>query len=879
MKAGSKRRKILFFLFSLFFIVVALVGFFYLIQIPAFINSLGAVLGEFVGFSVKVKDLSLSPELKGEISDLQITSLKDRNLSFLCSNVSIKSKVHSSLKGEIESIILTEPRLSFKFGEKKGKTNLSFLKKLPAVHLLTIQKGELEFSFPDHPQVITLSDLTLDVRDFSPRKGGAITFQSLLRVASKNGGAEGVGWSKGQLHLTSLFPTPTGKGFVEFHIDSGSYLSTSFQNLVLRCPINLDKEKVEIDPASLTLDSVSYSRNGKDTTLRNMRFQTSLLYDLTSDILNSTISEGRIVNVGDFKGSLRVTLHGDFPWNASMEAQSIDLGEVFSLFKPLLPGEYQKWSLQGKGAVKTRLEGNYSGETPGLNGDVIFQFHQGGFSSADGTKAGQGITGEVIMKLKSPQPNKKVDLEISSEVDGGEFLWEAYYKDFSGVRGNVFAQANFFLDTHYPIAFQGTTDLFGTGKYSFSGLIQSTEFLFYWKAEEVSPQKLLSVFLSDYISQNYPSLKDLHVEGDAYVEMATVMRGDALFFEGIVKIHDSSLVIPSTSFSLSQLNLMLPFNLFYPSSANQFREVKEKRSGVLLIGTLKKDAVMVENVNIPLVSFENAIVIPEKIVVPLFGGRLEVLYGEGIELISPARRFDFGVRLEKIDLGLLSEHLVHMTIPGILEAEFPMLRYHGGEWTARGKAIAKIFGGEVEATNLSARNLFSGDRRIGADVSFKGIDLGSMTEKIQIGKMKGVIQGSVRNLEIEYGQPSRFILDIDSVKTKGVEQKVSVDAIKNISILGTGYEGISEILSSGINRFFREYPYSRIGIWCTLENDKFSVRGKIFEGSTEYLVRRAFLRGIDVVNQNPQNVISFKDMQERIGRILRAREGKISTKE
>jgi hypothetical protein len=137
--------------------------------------------------------------------------------------------------------------------------------------------------------------------------------------------------------------------------------------------------------------------------------------------------------------------------------------------------------------------------------------------------------------------------------------------------------------------------------------------------------------------------------------------------------------------------------------------------------------------------------------------------------------------------------------------------------------------------------------------------------------MTGMIQGSLRNLEIEYGQPSRFVLDVESVKTEGVKQKISVDAVQNISILGTGSEGMTAVLSSGIKRFFKEYPYSRIGIQCTLENDKFSVRGKIHEGGTEYLVRRAFLRGIDVVNQNPQNEISFKDMQERIKRISRAK--------
>jgi hypothetical protein len=206
-----------------------------------------------------------------------------------------------------------------------------------------------------------------------------------------------------------------------------------------------------------------------------------------------------------------------------------------------------------------------------------------------------------------------------------------------------------------------------------------------------------------------------------------------------------------------------------------------------------------------------------------------------------------------------------------LRADFPLIEYQDGVWSAQGKAVAEIFGGEVEATNLSARDLFSRSRKMAGDLSFKGINLEKVTEKIKIGKVTGIILGSMKNLEIEYGQPSRFILDIESVKTEGIKQKISVDAVQNISILGTGSEGMAGILSGGIKRFFKEYPYSRIGIQCTLENDKLSVRGKIHEGGTEYLVRRAFLRGIDVVNQNPQNMISFKDMQERIKRISRTK--------
>jgi hypothetical protein len=99
-----------------------------------------------------------------------------------------------------------------------------------------------------------------------------------------------------------------------------------------------------------------------------------------------------------------------------------------------------------------------------------------------------------------------------------------------------------------------------------------------------------------------------------------------------------------------------------------------------------------------------------------------------------------------------------------------------------------------------------------------------------------------------------------------------VDAVENLSILGTGSSGISAVLNSGVNKFFKEYPYSWIGILCTLENDTFRIRGKKNEGGKEYLVRRGWLRGLDVIIQDTDNAISFRDMQERIGRIFHSKQ-------
>jgi hypothetical protein len=246
--------------------------------------------------------------------------LKDGKLSLFSPHVDFKGKIRMPLKGEVEKITLTQPKLVFRY-EKKKKLDLSFIKKLPPVQLLSIQKGEFELSFASSPQIIRITDINLEIKDFSPEKGGKMTFKGLVHILSREGkDIEGSGSIKAQFNLTSLFPRPSGKGLLEFNIDSGSYHSASFKTMVLRLPIFIDKEKMAIDSVSLDLDSLTYKRDGKDTILRNLKFQTSFLYDFKTGTMNSHIIEGKLSNLGLLKGSLQGTLRDDFPWKASFEA-------------------------------------------------------------------------------------------------------------------------------------------------------------------------------------------------------------------------------------------------------------------------------------------------------------------------------------------------------------------------------------------------------------------------------------------------------------------------------------------------------------------------------------------------------------------------------
>jgi hypothetical protein len=101
-----------------------------------------------------------------------------------------------------------------------------------------------------------------------------------------------------------------------------------------------------------------------------------------------------------------------------------------------------------------------------------------------------------------------------------------------------------------------------------------------------------------------------------------------------------------------------------------------------------------------------------------------------------------------------------------------------------------------------------------------------------------------------------------------------VRAVDNIAQIGGGrspFVGFASVFAS----FFKEFPYEKIGIHASLKNDMFRINGTIKEGGKEYLVKRGGFSGVNVVNQNPDNLISFKDMVKRIHRVTSSKSGPV----
>ncbi|MFI5340890.1 MAG: hypothetical protein ACHQ7N_13765, partial [Candidatus Methylomirabilales bacterium] len=577
-----------------------------------------------------------------------------------------------------------------------------------------------------------------------------------------------------------------------------------------------------------------------------------------------TTLRGESKNFGTIAGMAKAVLRGEVPWSATCSVAAIDFAQVFGVIKPLLSEEYHAWALQGKGAVETQLQGTYANDRPSLHGSVTFSFTQGGFSSPDSTKAAQGVSGRIILKLQYAAPDQKLTFNIRSEQTDGEYLWGKFYTNLSGQEASLAADGTFVWGSDPQFDLNGWLDVFQTGEYSISAGGTPSDWGAQVKIVDVLHAALLEKLLKDYLKELSPGLANLSITGTSSLETAIRHDHAATSIAGRYRMVGTSLDAPDMPLAIQEIAVDLPFDLVSPSSGKRAPS-SPVRPGFIRFNSIQRKRLTIESLQIPLTIAQNTLEVPEPVVLPFFGGHIYLYSVQVDDLLSPVRNH-FGVKIEDVDLGRMTRRLTGTEYPGTVDADLGVMRYENNRIASEGRAVIHVFGGEIEATNFFGENIASSSRRIGGDITFRNINLEEVTRKIAIGKMTGIIQGSLMHFVVEYGQPASFTLEVESVEAPGIAQRISMDAIQSISILGTG---AGSALNRGITQFFKEYPYSKIGFRCVLNNDQFSVNGTIHEGGKEYLVRRGFLRGVDVVNQNPDNVISFRDMQERTQRIFR----------
>jgi hypothetical protein len=270
------------------------------------------------------------------------------------------------------------------------------------------------------------------------------------------------------------------------------------------------------------------------------------------------------------------------------------------------------------------------------------------------------------------------------------------------------------------------------------------------------------------------------------------------------------------------------------------------------------------SLDLPLALTPNRLWVLGSITAPYAGGTAVISDLQVDEPLSPKFRARCMAQLDGLDLAQLAGPTLPLS--GSIGGRLRAVTFTKQNLRTKGRLEGSLFGGSLMIRNLAMELPFSPGRELAASIEARQVHMEPLSQALQVGRITGRLDADLRGLRLAYGQPVAFQLKVESMQTPGVDQDVSLKAVNSISLLGTG-AGLSGMGLNLFASFFKEFPYEKIAFSCELKNDVFRVRGLIHEDGVEYLVKRPILMGINVINRNPDNRISFSDMLERLQRV------------
>ena len=472
--------------------------------------------------------------------------------------------------------------------------------------------------------------------------------------------------------------------------------------------------------------------------------------------------------------------------------------------------------------------------------------------------------GTVELRL-GPEAAPVVDFDIS--IAAGEFLWHQAYANLAEhhltLRGSVRSEAETarVQSTTAAIDGVGTLTLDGTYDWNTSGHILQMNFAI------PGLSTLYELGLREPFKQQYPMLDRTSVGGTLTGDLK--LRRDAaasVRVVGRINLRAGSIAVSTPSVHIRGLDFNLPVDLKAkgemenPSAST----VGPLQTGGVRIADLKFGGVDFGTLHIPLATRPDEIFIGEPVRLTVLEGGVELTDFTAQHLLSEDRSVTFGLTLDDLDLAALTRAMNWPPLIGRLAGSISRVTVAHDQIHSEGEIRIEVFGGGIRIRNLRVEQVLSPVPRLELDVDFSNISLAQLTETAEVGHISGIARGAIHDLAIVSGEPLRFDAWMETIPTKGIRQRISVDAIRQLSILG-GSGG--DPFSQGVLSFFDEYRYAKMGFRCELRNDRFILEGVESQDDREYLVVGSFLPPrVNVISHN--QTISFSEMVRRIGRVF-----------
>jgi hypothetical protein len=380
---------------------------------------------------------------------------------------------------------------------------------------------------------------------------------------------------------------------------------------------------------------------------------------------------------------------------------------------------------------------------------------------------------------------------------------------------------------------------------------------------------IYELFVLEPFKTEKPILEKLSPAGQ--ISSRLTIKGDPHGFtvKGHCSMENGSLTWPEEELSLEGIDLKLP--IWYRNGPAGHKQAKPL-DGRLSIRTVRHAFLPEQSVDIPMKAGPNRLLFRGPITLKIPGGDLRMDSIDFRDILMPAMVVRSGITLNDVRIQPLMGRFWPRPVEGTARGRISPILFREKEIDTKGELNVNLFEGDIVINNIGVANLFDSIPLLKLDATWRDLDLAKMTTDTAFGKVEGILKGQVEDLEIAAGQPQRFQLRLETVKKAGVPQRISIKAVDNIARIGGGqspFMGLAGTFAS----LFKTFPYEKIGARASLENDVFRINGLVKEDNLEYIIKRGGIRGVNVVNQNPDNRIRFKDMVKRIKRITTSKGG------
>jgi len=571
------------------------------------------------------------------------------------------------------------------------------------------------------------------------------------------------------------------------------------------------------------------------------------------------------------QGVIRV--EGTYGWangtfEGSLQSSRLDLSDPLARLFSLPAESHLAFLLDTQVHVEQKAEGPLRWRGEGFVSGL--EFHTPHF-----IHAGENLEARFHFSGWRDLTDGATQLELELRAKEGESLFDKLYFDLSQT------PLHLFMDVSLPRRSPSTIrlkdlrfNLHSILEVHSRGMLHRKEGGIVSDLTVTAPRQPLKPLVHKFIGEPHgdklPGLEQMVFDGDWAGTLAVQGPLEAPGLRGRIEIHGGSVISESGETHVKGIEVNLPFNLaprdkdrdpITPPGAHGAR-------GYIQVQEFQTPLLHLNSFELPFQSFPNGYRLLQSTTIPAEKGFIRILDLEMRDLPFAHRTGETTLRISHLGLDNFLRALFTEELAATLHGEKLKLRLRDNRLESSGPLHLDTFAGEVTVESFGMNQVVSPFRTYTLDVRWDDLNLEKLTGLTGFGRVTGHVRGHVRNLEMAGGMPVSFDLAIESLPRRQTRRTISVTAVENLTEISGGrspFVGAGGIMAS----LFNTFPYEEMGIACYLENDFFTIRGTIVRDDQEYLVRRGWLGGINIINMHPDNRISWNDMLRRIQRIQR----------